>query len=92
MMYEFMTLNDDTGIAHSDVVHEAGKEKVKVYFEQPVDGGFNAVECWLPDYTWANRQGFTEAQMQYFQKFLENNAHIIISLARNGGFENAAGL
>ena len=92
MMYEFMTLNDNTGIAHSDVVHEGGKEKVRVWFEQPVDGGFHTAECWLPDYAWTGRQGFTDEQMQYFQKFLENNAHIIISLARNGGFEHASGL
>lgn len=92
MMYEFMTLNDNTGIAHSDAVQKDGKEQVKVHFEQPIDGGFNVAECWLPDYFWVNRQGFTDEQMQYFQRFLENNAHIIISLARNGGFENAAGL
>lgn len=33
MMYPFMTLNDNTGIAHSDIILKDGKETVKVYFE-----------------------------------------------------------
>ena len=91
MMYDFMTLNDGTGIAHSDVVQKDGKEMVKVYFEQPIDGGFNAAECWLPTYEWSMRKGFSDEQMRYFQKLLENSAHVIIPLARDGGFEHAAG-
>lgn len=90
-MYPFMTLNDNTGIAHSDIILKDGKETVKVYFEQPIENGFNSAECWLPDYKWSFNQGFSEAQMSYFQNFLETTAHIIIELARNGGFENASG-
>ena len=37
MMYNFMTLNDGTGIAHSETIQKDGKEQVKVYFEQPVE-------------------------------------------------------
>jgi hypothetical protein len=36
-----MTLNDGTGIAHSEIILNNNEETVKVYFEQPVDGGFN---------------------------------------------------
>ena len=91
MMYPFMTLNDGTGIAHSEVLQKDGREQVKVYFEQPVDGGFNSAECWLPDYRWTLFDGFPAERKNYFEQFLESTAHIIITLARNGGFENASG-
>lgn len=91
MMYNYMTLNDGTGIAHSEIINKNGKECVKVYFEQPVEGGFNSAECWLPDYTWTKKQGFSDERIAYFQDFLESTAHIIIQLARSGGFENASG-
>ena len=35
MMYEYMTLNDNTTIAHSDMRKDG---KVKVYIEKPVEG------------------------------------------------------
>ena len=91
MMYPFMTLEDKTGIAHSDIIDKNGKENVKVYFEQPVNGGFNSAECWLPEYEWTLKEGFSEKQISYFQNFLESTAHIIFELARSGGFENASG-
>lgn len=61
MMYPFMTLEDNTGIAHSDAYEENGVETVKVYFEKPVYG-----------------------------EFLHSVAHIVIRLAREGRFDNAA--
>lgn len=39
MMYGYMTLSDDTGIAHSEMKPDGS---VKVYFERPVDGVFTA--------------------------------------------------
>ena len=86
-----MTLNDGTGIAHSEALQKNGKEVVKVYFEQPIENGFNSAECWLPSYEWTKKEGFSDKQMKYLQEFLESTAHIIIELARNVGFDNAAG-
>ena len=83
MTYPFMTLEDKTGIAHSDIIDKNGKENVKVYFEQPVNGGFNSAECWLPEYEWTLKEGFSEEQISYFQNFLESTAHIIFELARS---------
>lgn len=91
MMYNYMTLNDGTGIAHSNIIESNGREEVKVYFEQPVQSGFNWAECWLPSYSWTGSKGFSQEQLDYFQDFLESTAHIIIQLARSGGFDNAAG-
>ena len=45
MMYGYMTLPDDTGIAHSEMKPDGS---VKVYFEKPVEGGFHSATCYLP--------------------------------------------
>jgi hypothetical protein len=91
-MYPFMTLNDKTEIVHSEARYMDGKETVKVYFERPVMNGFDSAECWLPAYRWENINGFSEKEIAYFQELLESTAHIIISLAREGGLSNAANL
>ncbi len=90
MMYPFMTLNDKTEIVHSDAYIENNQEKVKVYFEKPIYGGFKSAECYLPAYEWKNIDGFSEEEIESFQELLQSTAHIIISLAREGGFDNAA--
>ena len=89
MMYPFMTLNDKTEIVHSGAYIENNQEKVKVYFEKPIYGGFKSAECYLPTYEWKNIDGFSEEEIGSFQELLQSTAHIIISLAREGGFENA---
>ena len=64
-----MTLNDGTGIAHSEIIYKDNQENVKVYFEQPVENGFNFAECWLPSYTWTKKEGFSEEQQKFLQEF-----------------------
>ena len=88
MMYGYMTLSDETGIAHSEMKEDG---TVKVYFEQPVEGGFKSAVCWLPDYRWENIEGFSEADVARLDKTLRNNAHLIMEFAQEGGFANAAG-
>lgn len=90
MMYPFMTLNDKMEIVHSEAYDENGVETVKVYFEKPVYGGFHSAECYLPSYEWKNIDGFSDEEIQKLQEFLESVAHIIIELAREGGFDNAS--
>lgn len=90
MMYPFMTLEDETEIVHSEILDDNGKEAVKVYIEKPVKGGFLSAECYLPEYQWKHIDGFSEEEIKKFQEFLESTAHIIIRLAKEGGFDNAA--
>ena len=87
MFYPFMTLNDNTEIVHSEVIEKNGREKVEVRIEKPVYGGFHSASCWLPDYRWENIDGFYEEEIKYFQEYLKSVAHIIMQLAREGGFE-----
>lgn len=90
MKYPFITFPDDTVITHSDIYAEDGKDKIKVYIEQPTDDGFSNATCILPDYSWQEINGFTDLQISDFQKFIEKGVYIIYKFARQGGFGNAA--
>ena len=92
MLYPFMTLNDETEIVHSESMIRDGREQVKVFIEKPVMNGFHSAVCWLPDYKWEEIQGFTSEEIEEYQRFIESLSHIIIELARDGGFSRAANL
>ena len=89
-MYPFMTLEDGTGVAHSDAYDHNGLETVKVYFEKPVFEGFKSAECYLPTYEWQNIDGFDQDEIDWLLEYLKSVSHIVIRLAREGGFDNAA--
>ena len=86
-MYPFMKLEDDTEIVHSEWLAD---DKVKVYIEQPIEGGFNFATCYLPGYQWEAVEGFTSGEIDKYQEILETTAHLIIRFAKGGGFTNAA--
>ena len=88
MMYGYLTLPDDTGIAHSEMKPDGS---VKVYFEKPVEGGFQSAVCWLPAYRWEAIVGFSEDDIRRLDKILHDNAHLILEFSQEGGFSNAAG-
>jgi len=87
MMYPFIQLNDNTEIVHSELLAD---EKVKVYIEKPIEGGFKSATCYLPDYEWDEIIGFTNDEIFKYHKIIESTAHLIIRFASEGGFENAA--
>ena len=91
MLYPFMTLEDETEIVHSEPLMIDGEEQVKVVIEKPVYGGFNSAVCWLPKYRWEKIEGFNDEEIKGFQILLESVSHVIIELARDGGFDRAAG-
>ena len=83
MMYPYLTLNDDTEITHSEMKPDG---RVKVYVETPDDfGGFHHATCYLPDYTWENISGFSAVEMEYFQRLIRDNAHLILEFSQEGG-------
>lgn len=88
MMYPYITLNNDTEITHSEMKPDG---RVKVYIETPdAEDGFHSAVCWLPDYKWESIEGYNESELSYFKQLIQNNAHIIIELSREGGILNAA--
>ena len=88
MMYEYITLDDNTTIAHSEMKADG---TVKVYIEKPIEGGFQHVTCFLPTYEWCDNEGFSDNDITKLQKIIENNAHLIIEFSQQGGFANASG-
>lgn len=87
MMYEYMTLSDNTTIAHSDMRSDG---TVKVYIEKPIEGGFHHAICILPMYDWKENEGFTDEEMEELKLIIQNNAHLILEFSKEGGFANAA--
>lgn len=90
MMYPFLQLNDGVEIVHSHVMHTELGDRVKVYIEKPIDGGFCSAECYLPEYIWENVQGFHDEDIERFQEIIESTAHLIFRFAKQGGLGNAS--
>lgn len=89
MMYPYLTLDEDTEIVYSDM-DENGC--VKVYIEKADEqDGFHSAVCMLPSYDWKEISGFSDAEIDAYQKLIENNAHMILELSQCGGIDNAAG-
>lgn len=82
MLYPYMTFNDETEITHSEMKEDG---RVKVYIETPIDGGFKCATCWLPDYTWEDIDGYSEAEIEKLFVFIKKNAHLLIEFSQDGG-------
>jgi len=90
MMYPFLQLDDEVEIVHSNIIHTTSGERVRIYIEKPVQGGFNCAECFLPEYTWENIVGFSKDDIDRFQEIIESTSHLIFRFARQGGLGNAS--
>jgi len=86
MKNSYVTFPDETEVTHSDLLPDG---TVKVYIETPVNGGFHQAMCSLPSYQWIDIQGYSEEEMKRWDDFIHHNAHIILSLAAEGGFDRA---
>ena len=90
MMYPYLTLDDDTEITHSEMYPDG---RVKVYIETPdLKDGFHNATCYLPEYQWQDISGYSEAEMNYFNQLIRDNAHLILEFSQEGGFANASNL
>lgn len=86
MMYPYITLADETEIVHSHVMEVNGVQTVEVHFERPSeDRGFDSARCVLPSYQWKFNEGFSEADIRFFNEFLHHNAHLLYRYAAQGG-------
>lgn len=84
MIYPYMTLADGTEIVHTQVFEEDGVQKVEVHFERPTTDGFDTARCQLPSYTWQIRDGFTEEEVEFFNKFMRSNAQLFYKYGSGG--------
>lgn len=89
MMYPYIVLSDETEITHSQIIEEDGLQKVEVHFERPTENGFDSARCVLPTYQWKFHEGFSETEMEFFNEFLQHNAHLLYRYAEQGGIHCA---
>lgn len=89
MMYPYMTLSDETEIVHSQLIEDKGIKKVIVNFERPTDNGFDSARCELPEYKWTEKEGYSDEEIEFFEKLLHSNAHLLYKYAANGGIKIA---
>ena len=84
-----MTLADGTEIVHSHLITEGADRKVIVHMERPCEGGFDTFRVELPTYRCLIREGFSDEECEFFQHFLQSNAHLLFRYAQNGGVKIA---
>ena len=92
MIYPFMTLSDNTEITFGKPIENDTGEHVDVFIETPVSTGFKNAYCRLPEYAWRNVDGYSDAEIQYFQELLESTAHLFIRFSKLGGMGCAANI
>ena len=84
-MYPYITLADETEITHSDLLERNGAQMVEVHFERPTEHGFDSARCILPSYQWKFNDGYSNAEILFFEELLRNNAHLLFRYANQGG-------
>ena len=88
MMYPFMSFPDGTSITHSEMQSDG---TVRVYVETPDERDcFHNAVCYLPHYKWENIFGYSDKDIEKYQKIIESTSHLIIEFAQEGGFSNAS--
>ena len=85
MMYEYMTLADNTLITHSQILEKSGEQVVQVHFERPIENGFCSARAELPSYNWIYNEGFTENEITEFTRLMERHAHLFYKYALEEG-------
>ena len=89
VMYPYLALDDETEFVRSEMLED---NTVKVYIEKPNEKDcFHCASCYLPKYEWKDVFGFDENEIKKYQTIIDNNAHLIIELSQNGGFDHASG-
>ncbi len=89
MMYPYITLADETEITHSNLLEQNGVQTVEVHFERPTEHGFDSARCVLPSYQWKFNDGYSNAEILFFEELLRNNAHLLFRYANQGGIHCA---
>ena len=84
MMYPCLTLDDNTEIAHSELLKDGS---VKVYMETPDEKlCFKHATCYLPSYKWEEVFGYSSEDIAKLEEVIRSTAHLIMQFAREGGF------
>lgn len=81
MLYLYKVLADETEVTHSHFIEQDGTEKIIVHFERPTENGFDSARCVLPKCEWISNDGYSDAEICEFEKFLKTDYEKIKELA-----------
>lgn len=82
MKYFFSEL-DEVTLTFGDIQkNSSGMEFIRIYFEKPVDYGFNFLESTLPALAVTDSKGFTDDEKKYLLNYAMRNAFLIWDIAR----------
>ena len=85
-MRNFFTEIDGITMTFNNIATtEDGMEYIRIYFEKPVEGGFNFLESTLPALDVVESEGFTKQEIKELLEYASRNAFIVWELAREGG-------
>ncbi|MBE6101991.1 MAG: hypothetical protein J6N51_00940 [Selenomonas sp.] len=85
-MKNFFTEIDGITMTFNNIATtEDGMEYIRIYFEKPVEGGFNFLESTLPALDVVESEGFTKQEIKELLEYASRNAFIVWELAREGG-------
>ena len=85
-MKNFFTEIDGITMTFNNIATtEDGMEYIRIYFEKPVEGGFNFLESTLPALDVVESEGFTKQEIKELLEYARRNAFIVWELAREGG-------
>lgn len=82
MKYTYVEFADGTLVTFNDVRKDKNGEHIDVYFERPVDTGFDYLQISLPDLDTASFEGYSEAEIEDLKDFAADNAALIWEMAR----------
>ena len=60
-----------------------------MHFERPTEDGFDSARCELPSYKWILREGFSDEEIELFEKIAQSNAHLFYEYEELGGIDIA---
>lgn len=82
--YPFIALNDDTAITFSDVKDNGNGEYVTIYFETPVEGGFNSMQVNFPFGIPEKIVGYTNKEISCLMEHYRKIAKLSFEFAKEG--------
>ncbi len=83
-MKNFYTEIDGITMTFNDIAKiDDGMEYIRIYFEQPIEGGFKFLESTLPMLDVVETEGFDEQEQNELLAYASSNAFIIWEMARN---------
>lgn len=85
MKYTYVEFADGTLVTFNDIRKDTNGEHIDVYFERPVDSGFDYLQISLPDLDTAATEGYTKAEVDDLKSFAADNEALIWEMAREGG-------